>query len=120
MSEAPQETPLLDLLSNMTADSLAASNLDARTMILVRIAALAAVDAPPMSYVMHLGVADEVGVESEQIRDVLTAIAPIVGTARIGSAVATMAAALAIELEAAMLDEAMLEAESSEEKQSSQ
>lgn len=115
MSDAPQETPLLDLLSNMTADSLAASDLDPKTLMLVRIAALAAVDAPPLSYVMNLGVAGEIGVESEQIRDVLAAIAPIVGTARIGSAVATMVEALAITVDAAMLDEAMLEAERAED-----
>jgi 4-carboxymuconolactone decarboxylase len=119
MSEAPPETPLLDLLSNMTADSLAASDLDPRTLMLVRIAALAAVDAPPLSYVMNLGVAGEVGVESEQIRDVLAAIAPIVGTARIGSAVATMVEALAITVDAAMLDEAIHDAESAEDNRQS-
>jgi 4-carboxymuconolactone decarboxylase len=120
MSQVPEERPLLDLLSNMTADSLAASNLDPRTLILVRIAALAAVDAPPLSYVMNLGVAGEVGVESEQVRDVLAAIAPIVGTARVGSAVATMVEALAITVDAAMLDEAVLEAEGANEKEGAQ
>ena len=99
----------------MTADSLAASNLDPRTLMLVRIAALAAVDAPPMSYVMNLEAASLAGVESEEIRGVLTAVAPIVGTARIGSAVATMVEALAIEVDAAMLEAAVLEEEAMEE-----
>ncbi len=112
MSPSTEETPLLDLLSNMTADSLASSDLDPKTLMMVRIAALAAVDAPPLSYVMNLGVAAEAGVESEEIRSVLTAIAPIVGTARIGSAVATMVEALAITVEAAILEEAILEEES--------
>ena len=120
MSQPPQETPLLDLLSNMTADSLAASDLDPKTLMMVRIAALAAVDGPPLSYAMNLGVAAEAGVESEDIRDVLTAIAPIVGTARIGSAVATMVEALAITVEAAMLEEAILEEEAMEEDERTQ
>ena len=40
------ETPVLDLLTSMTADSMEASSLDAETLMLVRIAALVAVDAP--------------------------------------------------------------------------
>ena len=46
MSESTSETPVLDLLASMTADSVEASSLDAQTLMLVRIAALAAVDAP--------------------------------------------------------------------------
>ena len=50
MAESTNETPLLDLLKDMTAASLDASNLDEQTLMLVRIAALVAVDAPPVSY----------------------------------------------------------------------
>ena len=46
MSESTSETPVLDLLASMTADSLEASSLDPETLVLVRIAALVAVDAP--------------------------------------------------------------------------
>ena len=46
MSAQSDETPILDLLARMTADSLEASSLDDRTTMLVRIAALVAVDAP--------------------------------------------------------------------------
>ena len=53
MSEQTVETPILDLLASMTADSIEASNLDARTLMLVRIAALVAVDAPPVSYALQ-------------------------------------------------------------------
>ena len=70
----------------MTADSIEASSLDAETLMLVRIAALAAVDAPAVSYLLNLGAASEVGVDAEQVRGVLAAIAPIVGTARVASA----------------------------------
>ena len=99
------ETPVLDLLTDMTAASLAASDLDPATLMLVRIAALAAVDAPPVSYAMNLEAAGQVGVDPEQVRGVLAAIAPIVGTARVASATGAIVQALAIELEVAMLEE---------------
>jgi len=105
MSQSADDTPVLDLLASMTADSLAASDLDPQTLMLVRIAALAAVDAPPISYALNLEVADAAGVDPEQVRGVLAAIAPIVGTARIASATAMIVEALAIELEVAMLEE---------------
>ena len=49
MAGSTSETPVLDLLASMTADSIEASSLDPETLALVRIAALAAVDAPPVS-----------------------------------------------------------------------
>ena len=82
MAESTTETPVLDLLASMTADSLEASGLDPETLVLVRIAALVAVDAPPVSYMLNLDAAGEVGIDAEQVRGVLAAIAPIVGTAR--------------------------------------
>ena len=98
------ETPLLDLLKDMTAASLDATNLDEQTLMLVRIAALVAVDAPPVSYAMNLEAAGAVGVDAEQVRGVLAAIAPIVGTTRVVSAASSIAGALALELELAELD----------------
>jgi 4-carboxymuconolactone decarboxylase len=44
-----RETPVLDLLASMTAESIEASSLDPQTLMLVRLAALVAVDAPPVS-----------------------------------------------------------------------
>jgi hypothetical protein len=72
--------------------------------MLVRIAALVAVDAPPVSYAMNLEAAGEVGIDAEQVRGVLAAIAPIVGTTRVVSATSSIAAALALEVELAELD----------------
>ena len=57
MSDVPAETPVLDLLATMTAASVEASGLDPQTLMLVRIAALVAVDAPPSSYLLNLGAA---------------------------------------------------------------
>ena len=104
MAESTHETPLLDLLKDMTASSLDATNLDEQTLMLVRIAALVAVDAPPISYAMNLEAAGVVGVDAEQVRGVLAAIAPIVGTTRVVSATTSIAGALELELELAELD----------------
>ena len=105
MAEQGTDTPVLDLLASMTAESIEASNLDSETLMLVRIAALAAVDAPPASYLMNLGAASEIGIGEDQVRGVLAAIAPIVGTARIASATGNIVRALAIAIETAELEE---------------
>jgi 4-carboxymuconolactone decarboxylase len=105
MAGSTSETPVLDLLASMTADSIAASDLDPETLVLVRIAALAAVDAPAVSYLLNLGAAREVGIDGEQVRGVLAAIAPIVGTARIASATGKIADALDVAIEVAELEE---------------
>ena len=101
MSASPDDTPVLDLLASMTADSLAASSLDSQALMLVRIAALVAVDAPPSSYLLNLGAAADAGVDADQIRGVLTAVAPIVGTARVASATGAIVSALAVAIEVA-------------------
>ena len=107
MTEETVETPVLDLLAKMTADSLDAATLDAKTLMLVRIAALVSMDAPPFSYLMNIGVADEVGIDAEDVRGVLLAVAPIVGTARVASATGHIVQALGIALEMAELEESV-------------
>ena len=99
------DTPILDLLASMTASSLEASSLDPTTLMLVRIAALVAVDAPPVSYALNLEAAGALDVDAEQVRGVLAAVAPIVGTARVTSATSKIVRALALELEVAELED---------------
>jgi alkylhydroperoxidase/carboxymuconolactone decarboxylase family protein YurZ len=105
MAESMNETPVLDLLASMTADSVTASILDPETLLLVRLAALVAVDAPSVSYLLNLGAAGEVGVDAEQVRGVLAAIAPIVGTARVASSTGKIVDALDVAIEIAALDQ---------------
>jgi len=105
MTEPSDDTPVLDLLAEMTAASLAASSLDPATLALVRVAALVALDAPPVSYILNLEAAVDLGVDGEQVRAVLAAIAPIVGTARIAAATGKIVQALAIEIEIAEIVE---------------
>jgi len=93
------ETPVLDLLATMTADSLEVTTLDAETLLLVRIAALVAVDAPPASYLLNLGAASELDIDVEKVRGVLAAVAPIVGTPRIVAATGNIVRALSLALE---------------------
>ena len=104
MAGSTSETPVLDVLSNMTADSIAASTLDPQTLMLVRIAALAAVDAPAISYALNLEAAADAGLDADQVRGVLIAIAPIVGTPRVVSATGSIVDALDIAIETAELD----------------
>ena len=104
MAERTTETPVLDLLTSMTVDSIEASSLDLETLMLVRIAALVAVDAPPVSYALNLEAIGELEIDAEKVQGVLAAVAPIVGTARIASATSKIVEALAFEIEVAELD----------------
>jgi hypothetical protein len=108
MSAASSDTPVLDTIAAMTADSLERCNLDANSLLAARIAALAAVDAPPASYLMHLGAAADAGVTIEQVQGILVAVAPIIGTPRTMVAGLNIATALGI---AVTVLEAELEAE---------
>jgi len=105
MPEKSTDTPVLDLLSSMTADSIEASSLEPDELMLVRIAALVAIDAPPASYLLNLGAAGEVDVDAEQIRGVLAAVAPIVGTPKVVAAAGNIVRALGIALDLAELEE---------------
>jgi alkylhydroperoxidase/carboxymuconolactone decarboxylase family protein YurZ len=90
----------------MIADSLETTTLDANTTMLVRLAALVAVDAPRASYLMSLGAARELGIGEEEVGGVLTAIAPIVGTTRVVSASFNILDALDLAGDAAAMEAA--------------
>jgi hypothetical protein len=100
------ETPLVDLLTRMTADSIEASGLDERTLMLVRFAALVAVDAAPASYLMNLAAWSELGYDEQTAQNVLAAVAPIVGTARVVAAAGKIVRALGLAIELAELEDA--------------
>jgi alkylhydroperoxidase/carboxymuconolactone decarboxylase family protein YurZ len=112
MAMAEEETPILDALADLTAVSVERSTLDPRELMLARIAALAAVDAPAASYFFNASTAMDVGITSEDIQGILIAVAPIVGTPRIVAATGNLASALGFALE---LTEAMAEAEAEAE-----
>jgi hypothetical protein len=101
MSGLAAGSPVRDLLAEMTAESVAVSSLDETALMLVRIAALVAVDAPVVSYLLNLDAASDIGIDAGQIQGVLAAVAPIVGTARVASAAGKIVEALAVEIEIA-------------------
>jgi alkylhydroperoxidase/carboxymuconolactone decarboxylase family protein YurZ len=94
MADDTDDTPVLDTLAAMTAASIEECDLDPRELMLARIAALAAVDAPPISYLLNAGTASDVGITLEDVQGVLVAIAPVVGTARTMSAAGNITRAL--------------------------
>lgn len=92
MSEAA--TPVLDTLAEMTAVSIEQCNLDPRELMLARIAALAAVGAPPTTYLLNAGSASDVGITLDDVQGILVAVAPIIGTPRVMAAAGNIASAL--------------------------
>jgi alkylhydroperoxidase/carboxymuconolactone decarboxylase family protein YurZ len=88
------ETPVLDTIAAMTVDSLERCSMDPGMLVLTRLAALCAMDAPPISYLAHIGPAQDAGITADMVQDLLVAIAPIVGTARVMSAAGHITEAL--------------------------
>ena len=80
------QTPVLDTLADITAAAVGHNSLPPRELMLVRVAALIAVDAPPASYLANAGVAADSGVTAEDVQGIMIGIAPLVGTARVVSA----------------------------------
>ena len=111
MTDPSSETPVLDTLAAITAESVARCTLDPNSLLAVRIAALAAVDAPAASYLMHVGPAMDAGLTVDQIQNILLGIAPGFGTPRTLAAALKITEALGIAIVA--LEE--LEAEQGEE-----
>lgn len=90
------DTPVLDTLTVMTAASLESSDLAPREFMIARIAALVAVDASAASYALNVEAAADSGITLDDVEDVLVAVAPIVGTARVVSAAANIAEGLGL------------------------
>ena len=90
----------LDAWQNLIAVSFEESGLDPQTFMLVRMAALATLDAAPASWLMNMGVGGEAGLAPEQLLGTLIALAPVIGTARVVSAAGNILKAFALAREA--------------------
>ena len=99
------ETPLLDTILEMSAASVERANLSPEALMLVRLAALVAVDAPPASFLVNLGAGAQTDLTLEDARSVLVAVAPIVGGPRVVSAAGNIARALGFAALSFELDE---------------
>jgi alkylhydroperoxidase/carboxymuconolactone decarboxylase family protein YurZ len=82
--------------------NLAASRLDSKTHALVRLAALAAIDAAPPSYMEVIELARAHGASDDELAGVLVAVMPAVGAARVVSAAPKLALALGYDVAEAL------------------
>ncbi len=78
--------PVLDTLTDMTAASVAHNSLTPREFMIARLAAMVAVDAPPISYFVSASAIEESGLTAEDIQGVMIAVAPVTGAPRVMSA----------------------------------
>ena len=82
----PTETPVLDTLTDLTVTAIEHNSLTPRELMLVRMAALIAMDAPPASYIANARPAIDSDVTAEDVQGVMVGVAPVVGTARVVAA----------------------------------
>ena len=82
---------VLETTAQMQVGALERSRLDEETYLLTRLAALVATDAGPASYRAHLVASGDTGLSMAKVLGTLVAIAPVVGSARVLSAAATLA-----------------------------
>jgi alkylhydroperoxidase/carboxymuconolactone decarboxylase family protein YurZ len=77
-----------DFLAALNADNLQESGLDPKTHTLVRFAALVAIGGAPLTWALHTDATEPDLLPGPELVGMLIAIAPIVGTAKVTSAIA--------------------------------
>jgi hypothetical protein len=103
----PAATPVLDTLSDINMASIEHTRLMPRELMIARIAALVAVDAPPGSYLANAGAAADSGLTEQDVQDILIAVAPVVGTTKVVSAGGNLMRALGFAIAVADEDAAL-------------
>jgi 4-carboxymuconolactone decarboxylase len=88
--------PVLEAVAHMNAGFMGSAELDEKTVLLIRFAALVALDAPAQSYLVTLAVAEQSGVTPQAVQAALIALAPVVGGPRVVSAATKMTQAVQI------------------------
>jgi alkylhydroperoxidase/carboxymuconolactone decarboxylase family protein YurZ len=78
--------PVLDTLTEMTAASVDHNSLTPREFMIARLAAMVAVDAPPISYFISASAIEQSGMTTEDIQGVMIAVAPVTGAPRVMAA----------------------------------
>ena len=106
------DNPVLDTLTDMTAASVDHNSLSVREFMISRLAAMVAVDAPPISYFVSASAIEESGLTAEDIQGVMIAVAPVTGAPRVMSAGGHILRALGIAVAVAEAD--MADAEGSQ------
>ena len=103
------ESPVLDTLTDMTAASVDHNSLSPRDFMLARVAALIAMDAPPISWFANAAAIEESGLTTDDIQGIMIAVAPVVGGPRVMAAGGHLMRALGIAV--AVADAEIAEAE---------
>jgi len=106
----PDGSPVLDTLTEMTAVSVEHNSLSPREYLVARLAAMIAVDAPPISWFATAAAVEESGLTVDDVQGIMIAVAPVVGAPRVmaagGHIVRALGFAIAVsEAEMAELDE---------------
>lgn len=87
---------MLKTLLHMSEGTFEESGLDPQSFMLVRLAALATMDAAPASWMLNMQLSGQAGLAPEQMLGTLVAVAPVIGTARVVSAAGNIVQALAM------------------------
>jgi alkylhydroperoxidase/carboxymuconolactone decarboxylase family protein YurZ len=82
----PDGSPVLDTLTEMTAVSIDHNSLSPREYLIARLAALIAVDAPPISWYATSPAVEEGGLTADDLQGIMIAVAPVVGGPRVMAA----------------------------------
>jgi hypothetical protein len=82
----PDGSPVLDTLTEMTAVSIDHNSLSPRDYMVARLAALIAVDAPPISWYATAPAVEESGMTADDLQGIMIAVAPVVGAPRVMAA----------------------------------
>ncbi|HYB49306.1 MAG TPA: hypothetical protein VED20_18425 [Streptosporangiaceae bacterium] len=93
-------SPVLDTLTEMTAVSIEHNSLSPREYLVARLAAMIAVDAPPISWFATASAVQESGLTLDDVQGIMIAVAPVVGAPRVmaagGSIVRALGFAIAV------------------------
>lgn len=99
---ALHDEEVIDSMLAMDVKNVAASGLDQRTHALVNLAALIALGAAGVSYQANVEGAFAAGATANDIVGTLIAVAPMVGVARVVSAVPKLALPIGYDIDAAL------------------
>ncbi len=101
--------PVRDTLTDMISVSLSNCQLDPRELMIARLAAMVATDAPAASYLQNTPSSMDAGVTLEDVQSIPVAVAPVVGTPRVVDAALRITDALGFAI-AVLAEEAEAEA----------
>ncbi len=98
---ALQDRSFVESVVAVGLDDIHASALDPKTHALVRLGALVALGAAPVSFQCDVGAALAAGATDDEVVDVLVVVVPVIGLARVIAAAPKVAISMGYDLDAA-------------------